>query len=176
MSSRVLLGVSLVTGLFSCNWSAIEQGIGSARRDVEGIPDEPVEDAGMSVDGGVEPGVDGGTDAGLDAGTPSPPGYYEWTNRSSSVAGSFQYFIIYIPANTPALTVASWGGSGTGSSWANLYLRYGSKPTTRYFDAASRSMESNEEFIVIQNPKPGNWWIGLHANTGYTGIAVVASY
>jgi hypothetical protein len=155
-----------VLGLGGCNSSTGEP-----------EPHRPREIAGITEEeASIDAGPDGGADSEQDAGVPPPQGYYEWVNRSSSTPDSFQYFVVYIPANTPALTVAAWGGEGSEPFWADLYLRYGSKPTTELYHSASLNGASNDETITVVAPPPGLWWIGIHANRGYTGVTLVASF
>jgi hypothetical protein len=105
-------------------------------------------------------------------------GFYEWANRSSSACGSWQYFPVNVPENTPNLKVYSQYGSVTLYPYygAQLYVRWGSKPTTSSYYAASLSYGTNEETVSINSPPPGTWWIGLYAYCGYSGVTVGAIY
>lgn len=105
-------------------------------------------------------------------------GYYEWFNRSSSTCGSWQYFVISVPENTPNLTVASYGGTLGSSPYygAQLYVRYQYRPTTSTYSGYSGNYYTNDESISIDNPSPGTWWIGLYAYCSYTGVTVMASF
>lgn len=103
-------------------------------------------------------------------------GYYEWSNRSSSTCGSWQYFLINVPDNTPNLLVASFGGSWGYYYGADLYVRHIAKPTTTAYSRRSMTAYTNDETIDINNPSPGTWWIGLRANCSYTGATVIASF
>ncbi len=102
-------------------------------------------------------------------------GFYEWTNRSSLTCGSWQYFAINVPQNTPNLTVYSQYGTAY-EYGAQLYVRSVYKPTTTTYSGASLNHGTNEEFVSIDNPIPGTWWIGIYAYCGYTGVTVGAVY
>jgi hypothetical protein len=148
-------------------------GVDSQGTRLDSITDSSPDSGTSSPDAGTG---DGGVDRVPPEETPPTAHYQEWPNRSASTSGSFQYFLVYIPANTPALSVASWGGSGDGTSWANLYLSRGSRPTASLYDYASRSAFSNDETITVENPLPGLWWIGLEADSEYAGVTAAASF
>jgi hypothetical protein len=105
-------------------------------------------------------------------------GFYEWANRSSSSCGSWQYFPINVPENTPNLTVYSQYGTYNAYPYygAQLYVQRGAKPTTTSYYTASLSRYTNDEIISINNPPPGTWWIGLYAYCDYSGVTVGAIY
>ncbi|WP_425442883.1 PPC domain-containing protein [Stigmatella aurantiaca] len=103
-------------------------------------------------------------------------GAYEWVNRSSSTCGSWQYFPISVPENTPALLVYSQYGTVGASYGADLFLAWGFRPSGGSYHGSSATAGTNAEFISISNPSPGTWWIGLQANCSYSGVTVGAVY
>jgi len=80
-------------------------------------------------------------------------------------------YFISIPQNTDKLTVSSWGGSGN----INLYLMQGILPKIDYFDYSSIN-EDNNEFINIEYPWDGNWYILVSSETDSKNVSIKASY
>lgn len=84
---------------------------------------------------------------------------------------SWQYTTVDIPSGTTNLTVSINGGSGD----ADLYVRYGSRPSTRRYNC--RPYESgNNEICSFSNPSSGTWHIGLRGYSAYSGLTLVVSY
>lgn len=69
---------------------------------------------------------------------------------NSSWSGSFT-----VPSDQGTLTVSIANGSGGD---ADLYLRFGSAPTTSKYDKASTS-NKNSESVSVSNPSAGTWYI-----------------
>ncbi len=86
-------------------------------------------------------------------------------------AGSQVFFVIAVPAGQAGLTVVTTGGSGD----ADLYVRFGSLPTTGSFDC--RSFEfTNEETCGFNAPAAGNWYVLLRGFGTYAGVTLTATY
>jgi serine protease len=76
-----------------------------------------------------------------------------------------------IPEGVTSVTFAISGGSGD----ADLYIRYGSSPSTTAFDC--RPYEAgNTETCTFSNPAAGTWHIGLNAYSAYSGVTFSFSY
>ncbi|WP_437924028.1 trypsin-like serine protease [Sorangium sp. So ce291] len=89
------------------------------------------------------------------------------TNLSGSAA-TWQHFTINVPAGTPMLNVHSSGGTGN----ADLYVRYGSQPTTSIFDCRPFMNDSNES-CNFNNPAAGTWHVSLRgASSSFSGVSL----
>ena len=70
-----------------------------------------------------------------------------------------------------SVTFAISGGSGD----ADLYIRYGSSPSTTAFDCRPY-VAGNTETCTFSNPAAGTWHIGLNAYSPYSGVTFSFSY
>lgn len=80
-------------------------------------------------------------------------------------------FSFTVPAGINYLVVNTSGGSGN----SDLYVRFGSKPTTATYDCRSTS-GNNTDSCTINNPAAGTWWIGLYGTggSGFSGVNLTA--
>jgi serine protease len=103
---------------------------------------------------------------------PEPPtgGGFIIDNISGS-RSSWQRTTVDIPAGTGNLTVSISGGSGD----ADLYVRFGSQPTTRRYDCRPY-LNGNNETCSVNNPSAGTWHIGIRGYTAYSGVTLEVSY
>ncbi|RDV37161.1 PKD domain-containing protein [Bradymonadaceae bacterium TMQ3] len=87
----------------------------------------------------------------------------------SGAAGSQRFYYIDVPEGTENLRIESASGSGD----ADLYLRFGSRPTESTYDC--RPYESgNNEVCSINTPQAGRWYIMLNAYQPYQGLTLSA--
>jgi len=68
------------------------------------------------------------------------------------------------------LTFTSSGGTGN----ADLYVRYGTAPTTSTFDCSS-TLAGNGESCSIPNAQPGTYYVLLQASSGFSNVSVTGS-
>jgi subtilisin family serine protease len=92
------------------------------------------------------------------------------TNLTGAVDAMLDYYIA-VPAGVPSLTIQTWGGTGD----ADLYVRYGSQPTTTAYDYQSWVV-GNTENIVINNPQAGNWYVSIHGYSAFSGVSLKAEF
>lgn len=85
--------------------------------------------------------------------------------------GSWKYFKIAIPAGAKNLTIKLSGNSGD----ADLYTRWGAKPTSSNYDQRPYQSGSNET-ISYSSPKSGTLHVGISAYSAYSATSLVASY
>lgn len=85
--------------------------------------------------------------------------------------GQWTYYKIQIPQGAVSLKVSISGGTGD----ADLYTRFGARPTGVSFDCAP-FLNGNQEACEIQAPKAGTWYIALFGYTAFSGISLTASY
>jgi vibriolysin len=117
-----------------------------------------------------------GSPNGPPGGTGPGPGDHALVNGQpvrnvSGTKGGASYFSIDLPAGILNLLVSSHGGTGD----ADLYIRYGQKPTTVTFDNASRTT-GNQESIALSQTKAGRYWIMVRGFSQFGGLVLTARY
>ena len=90
---------------------------------------------------------------------------------SDSAVGNNKYFYIDVPAGQSSLVVQLSGGSGD----ADLYVRFGSKPTSSTYNCRPY-LNGNNETCTHNSPAAGRWWIMLNAYSAYSGASLKATY
>jgi bacillolysin len=100
-------------------------------------------------------------------GVPAP---LVWTQRDSQgpiSAGTNvkTYFTLVTPAGAKALKFSTSGGTGD----ADLYVRYGSNPTTATYTCRSAGATSAES-CTINNPSAGTYYVMINAYTAISGV------
>ena len=88
----------------------------------------------------------------------------------SGAAGSVQYWKINTPAGKK-LTVSITGGTGD----ADLYTRFGSKPTTSTYLCRPYT-NGNNETCTVASTSAGDYYIMVRAYAAYSGASLKASY
>ncbi|MBE0367521.1 pre-peptidase C-terminal domain-containing protein [Pseudoalteromonas aurantia] len=101
---------------------------------------------------------------------PDNGGSQQWPNLGAD-KGQWIYKTLTLPTGVTTLTVDSAAGSGD----ADLYVRFGSKPTTSSYDCRPYK-EGNTESCVLSNPQAGEWHIALRAYSTFSGVNVAANY
>lgn len=89
----------------------------------------------------------------------------------AAAQGAKLYFTIDVPAGATNLRVALNGGSGD----ADLYLRFGSAPTTTAYDCRPY-LGGNAETCTIATPQAGRYHVMLDAYSAFSGASLVASF
>ena len=69
------------------------------------------------------------------------------------------------------MTIQIAGGSGD----ADLYVRYGSQPTTSAYNCRPYK-SGNNEVCTFTVPEAGTWHIGLRAYSTYSNVTMSYSY
>ncbi len=88
----------------------------------------------------------------------------------SGSSGSNAYWRIAAPAGK-TLTVQIGGGSGD----ADLYTKFGARPTTSSYDCRPYR-NGNSEGCQYSNTSAGDYYIMLRGYTSYSGVTLIASY
>jgi hypothetical protein len=88
----------------------------------------------------------------------------------SGASGSLQYWKINVPAGK-RLTISI--SSGTGD--ADLYTRFGAKPTTATY-LCRPYLNGNNETCTVASTSAGDYYIMVRAFTTYSGVTLMASY
>ena len=92
------------------------------------------------------------------------------TNLSGS-SGSWKNYTVDVPSCATNLTVRINGGTGD----ADLYVRYGSNPTTSTYDCRPW-LNGNNETCNFSNPAAGTWYIRIRGYSSYSGVTLTAEY
>ncbi|WP_319004914.1 S8 family peptidase [Microbulbifer aggregans] len=93
-----------------------------------------------------------------------------WTESNlSGNSGAWQHFTLDVNSGMSSLEVLMSGGSGDG----DLYLRYGSQPTTSSYDCRPYRYGNNES-CSISNPQSGTWYISIRGYSAYSGVTLQA--
>ncbi|WDE05549.1 S8 family serine peptidase [Thalassomonas viridans] len=98
----------------------------------------------------------------------NPGGSMQETNVSAS-SGYAKFFTIEVPAGMTSLDITTTGGTGD----ADLYVRFGSQPTSSTYDCLSESA-SNEESCSFSSPSAGTWHIAVNAYSTFSGVTLDA--
>lgn len=90
----------------------------------------------------------------------------------SGARSSETFYTIEVPADATNLKVAASGGSGD----ADLYVRYGDKPTTSAYDCRPYLDKTSNESCNIDNPQEGTYHVMLRGYTSYSGLQLVGTH
>jgi serine protease len=88
------------------------------------------------------------------------------TNLSASTNNWYRE-TINVPAGMTQLKVDISGGSGD----ADLYLNFGSQPTSTTYSCRPYK-NGNVESCTISNPQAGTWYVGLKAYRTFNGVTM----
>lgn len=92
------------------------------------------------------------------------------TNLSAS-RNAWLYYTWDVPAGMASLDVITTGGTGD----ADLYVRFGSQPSTSSYDCRPYK-NGNEEVCTFSNPAAGTWHFGIRAYSAFSGVTLNTSY
>ena len=92
-------------------------------------------------------------------------------NNLSGATGSQTPYYIDVPSGASNLNIAMAGGTGD----ADLYVRFGSAPTTTTYDCRPY-LTGNNETCSFATPNAGRYYIMLDAYSAYSGVSLTASY
>lgn len=106
-------------------------------------------------------------------GTVTPPdgGSSGTLPNLAATTGNWTRNTIVVPAGKTSLTVSISGGSGD----ADLYLRFGSQPTTTSYQCRPYK-NGNSETCTISNPQAGTWHVGVRAYSTFSGVTQTWQY
>lgn len=89
----------------------------------------------------------------------------------SGTAGSQTFYTVAVPANATNLVVTLAGGSGD----ADLYIKFGSAPSTTVFDASSQG-DFTTESVTISAPSAGTYHVMVNGYADYATVAIQADW
>ncbi|WP_223668734.1 PKD domain-containing protein [Kangiella shandongensis] len=85
--------------------------------------------------------------------------------------GEWLRYVMTVPEGASNLEFTISGGSGD----ADLYVKYGSEPTSSSYDC--RPYQSgNEETCSFATPQAGTYHVSVHAYSSFSGVSLVGSY
>jgi serine protease len=89
----------------------------------------------------------------------------------SGTAGQWLRGSYTIPAGVSQVTFSISGGSGD----ADLYVQYGSQPTTTSYQCRPY-LTGNNEVCTFNNPQAGTWHVGIRGYTAFSGVTFSYQY
>lgn len=89
----------------------------------------------------------------------------------SGGTGSWAYYKLSVPSGQTSLEIKIWSGSGD----CDLYVKRGAQPTSSSYDYRPY-LNGNNETVTVSNPAAGDWYIGLHAYSSYSGMSLKGTY
>ena len=110
-------------------------------------------------------GCDGGGNGG------NPPGGGASFPNLSATTGQWLRGSYEIPSGVSSISFQISGGSGD----ADLYVRYGSQPTTSSYTCRPY-LNGNNETCTINNPQAGTWHVGIRAYSAFSGVTFSYQY
>lgn len=88
----------------------------------------------------------------------------------STAKGGEVHYSFEVPANSSDLNFTITGGSGD----ADLYVRFGAKPTTSSYDC--RPYKTGNAETCTPTVQTGTWYAMVHAYAAFSGVSLTASY
>jgi hypothetical protein len=89
----------------------------------------------------------------------------------SGAQGSQQFWTMSVPSGASNLQFQTSGGPGD----ADLYVQFGSAPTTTTYDCGPVTA-TNEEICSFPSPAAGTWHVMVDGYASYSGMTLVGSY
>ena len=89
----------------------------------------------------------------------------------SGAASSEKRWTVQVPAGRSMLTITMAGGSGD----ADLYVRFGSAPTTSSYSCRPYRT-GNTETCTFNAPAAGTWHVMIRGYSSYSGTSLKATY
>jgi len=113
---------------------------------------------------------------GVSCGTTPPPATIPLTKGVAKTGislakGAKLTYTLVVPTGAKNLTFKLSGGSGDG----DIYLKFGSAPTTTSFELKSDG-STNTETITVAAPKAGTYYLLLNAYSAVTNTSLVANH
>lgn len=89
----------------------------------------------------------------------------------SGAKSSSQTFTLVVPAGATGLKFVTSGGTGD----ADLYVKFGSAPTTTTYDCRSQGA-ANAETCSITTAKAGTYYVMIRGYAAYSGLSLTGSF
>ena len=144
----------------------VESLLKSTARAFPSTPSQPIGagivNAKAAVDaagGGTPPPPDGDLEDGVPVG------------NISGASGSTQFWTMVVPAGASNLSFQISGGSGD----ADMYVNFGTAPTTSSYDCRPY-LNGNNETCSFSSPQAGTYHVMLRGYTSFSGVSLVGNY
>ena len=86
----------------------------------------------------------------------------------AGASNSWRYYKVTVPPGTRGLDLSIDGTSGS----ARLYAKFAELPTTSAYDLVDHwYYGETEDGLLVVDPTPGEWYIGIYGNTEYYGVS-----
>ena len=92
-------------------------------------------------------------------------------NNLSAAAGGSVNYVMNVPAGATSLKFVTTGGTGD----ADLYVKFGSAPTTTSYTCKSES-GTNAETCAIATAQTGTYYVLVKGYTAFSGLSLTGSY
>lgn len=92
-------------------------------------------------------------------------------NVASETKNEDKSYTVEVPANSKNLTISISGGRGD----ADLYVKFGSKPSSSSYDCRPFKT-GNSESCSVPSPKAGTYHVVVKTYAAYSGVSLKASY
>lgn len=89
----------------------------------------------------------------------------------SGATGSTQYYTMQVPAGASSLSFTMSGGTGD----ADMYVRFGSQPTTSTYDCRPYK-SGNNETCSFSSPQAGTWHVMIRGYSSFSGVSLTGNY
>lgn len=89
----------------------------------------------------------------------------------TGTSGSEQRWTFAVPSGVQTVTISTSGGSGD----VDLYVKYGSEPTSSSYDCRPYR-SGNTESCSFRRPSAGTFYIMLKGYSAYSGVTLTGSY
>ncbi len=89
----------------------------------------------------------------------------------SASTGSAVYYTMDVPADATSLSFAISGGTGD----ADLYVKFGSQPTTSSYDCRPY-LSGNSETCTISNIQAGTYYVMVNAYQSFSGVSLQGDF
>ncbi|MFP5245807.1 MAG: M4 family metallopeptidase, partial [Thermoanaerobaculia bacterium] len=89
----------------------------------------------------------------------------------SASTGTWKHYKIAVPSGQTKLEIIQSGGTGD----ADLYVKYGSQPTSSSYNYRPY-LSGNNETVNVTNPSAGDWYISIYAYSSYSSVSLKATY
>jgi surface antigen/uncharacterized membrane protein len=89
----------------------------------------------------------------------------------SGAQGSLKLYKITVPTAQNRLIYTTAGGTGD----CDLYVKFGSPPTTSNYDYSSTG-GGNGESVTVISPTAGDWYVLLYGYSAYSGLTLTATH
>lgn len=120
--------------------------------------------------------TDAFSQVGVTCGTTPPPADTALSNGTaitgiSGAAGSQRFFYLDVAAGASALKFVTSGGSGD----ADIYVKFGSKPSTSAYDCKSEG-STTAETCSIATAQTGRYYVLVNGYSAFSGMSLTGSY